>query len=80
MKNEQKKKITEASAIPPPLSPRVSFVAYAWCLLGPCPSPPPLPPFLPFRFFLKSFSPFSRGVKLALRLIAKHFVYVIYCK
>lgn len=38
MKNK-KKKNTEASAIPPllSLSPRVSFVAYAWCLLGPYP-------------------------------------------
>lgn len=56
MKNK-KNKNTEASAIPPlfslslSLSPRVSFVAYAWCLLGPYPfissssDSPALPPF-----------------------------------
>ena len=58
------------------LSPRVSFVDYAWCLLGSYPftsSSSSGAPSLLFFFFLKSFSPFSRGVKLAFETYCKAF-------
>lgn len=75
MKNKKKKIKTQKQVqYHLSLSPRVSFVAYAWCLLGPYPftsssssgstSPP---------FFFLSFSPFSRGVKLAFETYCKAF-------